>query len=76
MSQKTSTARPARLSTPHLRQSDFELSMHLVALDTAKFNSPLEGKRIFCADINSDSEKLDVERYSHTRSHGTIPLSQ
>ena len=41
----------------------------VAAFGTLKFNSPLDGKQFLCSKISSDSESLDVERYSQTRSH-------
>ena len=46
------------------------------ALITVKFSSPLDGKQLLLSEINSESKRLDTERYSQTNSHGMIPLSQ
>ena len=68
---------PVRLLKLPLMQSDFEPFLcKLAALDTLKFNSPLEGKRFLRSEIKSDIERLDIERCSQTKSHGMIPLSQ
>ena len=51
-------------------------SIQLLGSSTAKFISPLDGKRSLHFEIKADNGKLDFEINSQIINHGIIPLSQ